>query len=91
MGLQWDKSLEVWSRRPEKNKDWSKKMNIYSHYDSGLQIQSLKDTTGEDAVIVTEGLDHTRWRIVKICTLSTSHNPRLRCRLTCACVCRAVQ
>lgn len=78
MGLQWDKSLEVWSRRPEKNKDWSKKMNIYSHYDSGLQIQSLKDTTGEDAVIVTEGLDHTRWRIVKICTLSaTPHNDGL--------------
>lgn len=35
---------------------------------SGLQIQSLKDTTGEDAVIVTEGYDHTRWRIVKIRT-----------------------
>ena len=43
-------------------------MRIYSHYDSGLQIQSLKDATGEDAVIVTEGLDHTRWRIVKIRT-----------------------
>jgi hypothetical protein len=64
----WGKSLELWSRRPEKNKDWSKKMNVFSHYDSGLQIQSLKDATGEDAVIVTEGLDHTRWRIVKICT-----------------------